>query len=166
MNIKQYLKNKWVIPVAALVLALSIGGAAFAVAGPSSTDTTAAGTGASGASAVQASDTDNHQSKAAQRGDETLLTGDTLTQVQAAAVAKAGSDATVVRAETDADGNAAYEVHMVKADGTQLTVYVDESYNIVSVEEGGPGGGHHGGHDNDDDDASAPSSTGGTSTTN
>jgi hypothetical protein len=70
-----------------------------------------------------------------QRSDETLLTGDTLAAVLAAAVAAAPSDATVVRVETDADGNAAYEVHMVKADGTLLTVYVDESFNVVSIVE-------------------------------
>jgi hypothetical protein len=70
----------------------------------------------------------------AQRSDETLLTGDTASRVQALAVARVGSGATVVRVETDADGHAAYEVHMVKADGTPVTVYVDKSFNVVSVE--------------------------------
>ena len=37
--------------------------------------------------------------------------------MKAAAVAKEGSGATIVRIETDADGHAAYEAHMVKADG-------------------------------------------------
>lgn len=69
-----------------------------------------------------------------QRSDETLLTGDTASKVEAAAVAKVGSGATVVRVETDADGNAAYEVHMVKADGTPTTVYVDKQFDVVSVE--------------------------------
>ena len=54
--------------------------------------------------------------------------------VQALAVAKVGSGATVVRVETDADGLAAYEVDMVKADGTPVTVYVDKSFNVVSVQ--------------------------------
>jgi hypothetical protein len=69
-----------------------------------------------------------------QRSDETPLTGDTLASVRAAAVAEVGSDATVVRVETDADGHAAYEAHMVKADGTPVTVYVDKSFDVVSVE--------------------------------
>jgi hypothetical protein len=69
-----------------------------------------------------------------QRTDETLLTGDTAAKVKAAALAKVGSDATIVRVETDADGHAKYEAHMVKADGSPVTVYVDESFNIVSVE--------------------------------
>jgi uncharacterized membrane protein YkoI len=44
------------------------------------------------------------------------------------------SGGTVVRGETDADGNAKYEAHMTKADGTPVTVYVDANYNFVSVE--------------------------------
>ena len=69
-----------------------------------------------------------------QRSDETLLTGDTAAKVQAAALAKVGGDATVIRVETDADGHAAHEVHLTKTDGTPATVYVDESYAVVSVE--------------------------------
>jgi hypothetical protein len=69
-----------------------------------------------------------------QRSDETLLTGDTLAKVKAAALAKVGSGSTIVRIETDADGHAAYESHMLKADGTAVTVYVDKSFNVVSVE--------------------------------
>jgi hypothetical protein len=74
-----------------------------------------------------------------QRSDETLLTGDTKAKVEAAATAKL-SGATIVRTETDADGHAKYEVHMVKADGTPATVYVDASFNAVGVETGMPGG--------------------------
>jgi hypothetical protein len=39
-----------------------------------------------------------------------------------------------VRVETDADGNAAYEAHMTKADGTPVTVYVNKAFDVVSVE--------------------------------
>src|SRR3954454_754627 len=46
-----------------------------------------------------------------QRSDETLLTGDTATKVKDAALAKLGSDSTIIRVETDADGHAAYEAH-------------------------------------------------------
>jgi uncharacterized membrane protein YkoI len=69
----------------------------------------------------------------AQRSDETPLTGDTLAKVKAAALAEV-PDATIVRVETDADGNAAYEAHVVKADGTPATVYVDKQFDVVSVE--------------------------------
>ena len=82
-----------------------------------------------------------------QRSDEMLLTGTTAEQVKAVAVAKIGTDATVVRVETDSDasqtGHAAYEVHMIKADGTAVTVYVDKSFNYVSTETQ-PTGGHAG----------------------
>ena len=67
-----------------------------------------------------------------QRSDETLLTGDTAAQVQAAALAEVPGG-TIVRVETDADGNAKYEAHMTKADGTPVTVYVDANFDVVSV---------------------------------
>ena len=69
-----------------------------------------------------------------QRSDETPLTGDALARVRTAALAKVGANATVVRVETDADGHAAYEAHILKSDGTPETVYVDGSYAVVSVE--------------------------------
>ena len=69
----------------------------------------------------------------AQRSDETPLTGDTLAEVKAAALAEV-PDATIIRVETDADGNAAYEAHVVKADRTPATVYVDKQFDVVSVE--------------------------------
>jgi len=81
----------------------------------------------------------------AQRSDETPLTGDALAKVTA--VAKGAlPGATIVRVETDADGNATYEAHVIKSDGTLATVYVDDSFKLVSVENGGPGGpgGPHG----------------------
>ncbi len=74
-----------------------------------------------------------------QRSDETPLTGDTKSKVEAAAKAKL-SGATIVRTETDGDGNATYEVHMVQTDGTPATVYVNEQFAVVSVQTGMPGG--------------------------
>ena len=61
------------------------------------------------------------------------LTGDTLAKVTAAAKAEV-PDAIIVRVETDSDGHGAYEAHMVKADGTPATVYVDKQFNVVSLE--------------------------------
>jgi Peptidase propeptide and YPEB domain len=68
-----------------------------------------------------------------QRSDETLLTGDTLAKVKAIAEAKVPGG-TIIRVETDADGVAAYEAHMTKADGSPVTVYVDKDFNFVSVQ--------------------------------
>ena len=67
-----------------------------------------------------------------QRSDETLLTGDALAKVTAIAKEKVPGG-TIVRVETDADGNAAYEAHMTRADGTPVTVYVDSSFQYVST---------------------------------
>jgi uncharacterized membrane protein YkoI len=43
---------------------------------------------------------------------------------------------TIERVETDADGHAAYEAHMRNADGERVTVYVNEQFEVVSVESG------------------------------
>ena len=57
-----------------------------------------------------------------------------LAQVKAAVLAKVGSGATIVRIETDADGNGAYEAHLTTSDGTAETVYIDKSFSVLSVE--------------------------------
>jgi uncharacterized membrane protein YkoI len=68
-----------------------------------------------------------------QRSDETPLTGATLTKVRQAALAKV-DNGRIERVETDADGHAAYEAHVIKQDGTPVTVYVDKQFNVVGVE--------------------------------
>jgi hypothetical protein len=127
--------------VGAVVVGVALGsyGIASAASGSGSTPSTTASTAAPSSAAPSQAPAAPPGATAqnpwgAQRSDETLLTGDTASRVQALAVAKLGSGATVVRVETDADGHAAYEVHMVKADGTPVTVYVDKSFNVVSVE--------------------------------
>ena len=58
-----------------------------------------------------------------------------VTLAKVTAVAKdALPGATIVRVETDADGNARSTRHVVKSDGTLATVYVDDSFKLVSVE--------------------------------
>jgi uncharacterized membrane protein YkoI len=76
----------------------------------------------------------NNQSAARHQG-ETALTGDTASRVRAAALTKTGGG-TVERVETDSDGHAAYEAHVVKADGTHVTVYVDKQFNVFGVDTG------------------------------
>lgn len=104
---------------------------------------------------------------------ETILTGEEAAKVQAA-VEAAYPDATIERLETDAEG-AAFEAHIVQADGTESTVKLDASYAITGTEAGhggGPGGGpgrdHDGGpgrdHDGDDTDSDTGSSTDGSTT--
>ena len=68
---------------------------------------------------------------------ETPLTGDVLAKVKAAAIAKV--DGTVDAATTENDSSnaaAAYEAHVTKADGTHVTVILDNAYNVLSVEAG------------------------------
>jgi hypothetical protein len=72
-----------------------------------------------------------------QRSDETLLSGDAASKVRALALAKVPG-ATIVRVETDADGHAAYEAHMVKPDGSLVTVYVNKQLQVVGVQAGMP----------------------------
>ena len=118
----------------AIVVGVAAGsyGVASAATGSGSTTTTTTTTATQPAGPPPGASASNPWGM--QRSDETPLTGDTLAKVQAAAVAKIGSGATVVRVETDADGHAAYEAHMLKSDGTPVTVYVDKSFSVVSVE--------------------------------
>ncbi len=126
--------------VAAVVAGAALGsyGIAAAASGSGSTQTSLSTTAAAptAAAPMQApAQAPNAQNPwGAQRSDETLLTGDTAAKVKQLALARVGSGATVVRVETDADGHAAYEAHMVKADGTPVTVYVDKQFAVVSVE--------------------------------
>jgi ABC-type transport system substrate-binding protein len=65
---------------------------------------------------------------------EELLTGDTATQVSDAAQ-EAVPDGTIQRVENDAEG-ATYEAHMVKADGSHVTVKVNADFSVASIETG------------------------------
>jgi uncharacterized membrane protein YkoI len=115
--------KKVLMGVAALA-ALALGGAA--IAGAVSSD--------DGTATQESSTVANQAGDGGQRSDETPLTGDTAAQVEKAALAETGGG-TVERVETDADGNAAYEAHIVMPDGTRVTVYVDKQFNVVGVEE-------------------------------
>lgn len=63
---------------------------------------------------------------------EKLLTGDTAAKVEAAAKAKVPGG-TIERVETDADTGSAYEAHVRKADGSEVIVYVDASFNVTGT---------------------------------
>ena len=87
-------------------------------------------------------------SSSSQPNGETPLTGSTLTSASNAAIA-ANPGATVKGASTETDSSlsgAAYEVHIVKSDGTKAVVIEDSSFNVLATQaEQGPGpGGHHG----------------------
>jgi hypothetical protein len=65
---------------------------------------------------------------------ETALTGTEMSTATAAAE-KAVPGGTVVRAETDS-GDAVYEVHMTKSDGTDVTVKLAKDFTLTTVEDG------------------------------
>jgi hypothetical protein len=68
------------------------------------------------------------------RSDEESVSSDVAAKLKAAAL-KAVPGGTVYRVETDA-GDAAYEAHMTKADGSLVTVKFDENLAVTKVEEG------------------------------
>jgi uncharacterized membrane protein YkoI len=112
--------------------ALALTGATVAVGAGSSTKGAASTTTTTTAATAKA------------HSPETELTGDTLAKVKAAAIAKVAG--TVDRATTENDSSnsaAAYEAHVTKADGTHVTVILDSSFTVLSVETGG-GRGHGG----------------------
>ena len=65
---------------------------------------------------------------------EKLLTGTTADKAKAAALA-AVPGGTIERVENDAEG-AVYEAHMVKADGTHVTVKMDANFKVTGIETG------------------------------
>ena len=65
---------------------------------------------------------------------EKLLTGTTADKARAAALA-AVPGATIERVENDAEG-AVYEAHMVKSDGSHVTVKMDASFKVTAIESG------------------------------
>jgi hypothetical protein len=124
--------NKVATLVAVIV---GVGGGSYGIASaasgsgsPAATTTTTAAAAAPTISGASATNPWGNQ-----RSDETLLTGDALAKVTAIANAKVPGG-TIVRVETDADGNATYEAHMTKADGTPVTVYVDSNFQFVSTQ--------------------------------
>jgi hypothetical protein len=124
--------------MAAAAVALGVAAGSYGIASAASGSGSASSSGSwPAAPAATAQQGTQPQGWGPQRSDETLLTGETASKVQAAAKAKE-PNATVSRVETDADGHAAYEVHMVRSDGTLVTVYVDKQFKVVSEEAGMP----------------------------
>jgi uncharacterized membrane protein YkoI len=116
------LKNTALVVVS--IAALALGGAAIAGAASSGGSTT-----------PRAAKSARSGSLPPRQADEHALTGETASKVRALALDRV-SGGTIERLETDADGNAAYEAHMRKADGSRVTVYVSSSFEVVAVRSG------------------------------
>jgi hypothetical protein len=131
----------------AIVVGASIGAAGIASAatssgsGSTSTSTsTPSGSSSSAAGAPSGTPPAGTDPATLNHGpNETLLTGTDLQKATAAATA-AEPGATVIRAETDSSGASPYEVHMKKSDGTDVTVELDSSFNVVTTVSGFGGG--------------------------
>jgi uncharacterized membrane protein YkoI len=117
----------------AAVAAAALGGSVIANAASTPTGTTAA----SGSTATrQAPPPQRDRSMGGHQANgktEKLLTGDTASKVEAAAKAKVPGG-TIERVETDADTGSPYEAHVRKADGTEVVVYVNSSFDATGVE--------------------------------
>jgi hypothetical protein len=112
----------------ALVLGAGVGGAAVA---------NAAGGSWSGTDGIQPPAQGRppaDPSKVGHGPGETLLTGTAAAKAREAALARVPG-ATVIRVETDS-GDAAYEAHLRKADGSFVTVEMDSSFHVTGTESG------------------------------
>ena len=127
--------------VAAGLAAGAIGATAFGASA------TTSGTGTTSSAASGASSTTSGSSTTAPgpgrpyghgaapvRSDEKAVSAATAATLKAEAL-KAVPGGTVYRVETDA-GDAAYEAHMTKSDGTEVTVKFDKNLTVLKVESG------------------------------
>jgi len=89
------------------------------------------------------------------RPGETAQTGRDLAALKAAAL-KAVPGGSVYRVETDADGSA-YEAHLTKSNGTEVTVKFDKNLKVTAVQDGMGAGGPRDGRG-----PGGPGGTGGT----
>jgi hypothetical protein len=120
----------------ALVAGVSLGAAGIASAATGSTGSSSSGSSRAASPPTGAPD---NPATLTHGPGETLLTGTNLRHAEAAAQA-AVPGATIIRAETDSSGAAPYEVHMRKADGTDVTVELNSSFQAIKTITGfGPG---------------------------
>ena len=113
-----------------VVAAIGVGAAAIAGA--------ASNTGATGATGATGTGRAADPAKLSHGPGETLLTDGDATKVKQAALDKVPG-ATVIRVETDSDGSA-YEAHLRKSDGSEVTVKFNKQFEATDVQSGfGPG---------------------------
>ena len=116
--------------------------AVFAIAVGSAVIANAASSGETSAGSAAVADSGTTGQQGAPRGGpgrgETPLTGETADKVTAAAKAEVPGG-TVLRVETDA-GDAAYEAHVRKSDGTEVVVLVNKDFAVTDVQEHGQRG--------------------------
>jgi hypothetical protein len=116
-----------------------LAGSQLANAASSSGSSSSSSSSSSGSVTTHAPPAGVNPAKMTHGPGETLLTGSTASKVRAAAL-KAVPGATVIRVETDS-GDATYEAHLQKADGSYVTVKFDKQLNVTGTEDGFGAGG-------------------------
>src|SRR6266516_2065181 len=114
---------------AGVITATAVGANAATSSGSSAASSTSAS-----APATNGQPPANQHGSSPVRSDEKAVDSATAAQLKAAAL-KAVPGGSVYRIETDA-GDGAYEAHMTKADGTEVTVKFDENLAVIGVESG------------------------------
>ena len=126
-----------------VVVMAVLGAVAFGASAIAGAASNSGATGATGSQGGSANTARPDPATLSHGPGETLLTGGTADKVKQAALDKV-SGATVIRVETDSDGSA-YEAHLQKSDGSEVTVKIDKQFTATAVENGfgaGPNGMH------------------------
>jgi hypothetical protein len=114
------------------------GGALAGAIGASAATSSGSGTTSSGTPGAESNTAPkapaNAHGSTPVRNDEKPVSSTIAAQLTKKALAKVPGGK-VYRVETDA-GDAAYEAHMTKADGTEVTVKFDKNLNVTAVETG------------------------------
>ncbi len=136
--------KKNILGAAGLLTAGLLAGGAMSIGAANAADTTAAVSVAASTDSTTTAPSDlgtppagapDIFSPTSVRPDEKNVTGTDKTKLETAALAEVPA-ATVIRAETDADGGATYEVHLKRADGTVVTVEFDANFKVTGTHEG------------------------------
>lgn len=121
-------RGRWVAAGGlAVLLALGVGAAGYSVGAAGD-----AGTSQTPGDGRHGNRGDDEGNRNAGSSGEVALTGAVLDEVTSA-VDTAYPDSTIVEVETDSDG--VYEAHIVTEDGQEVTVELDEDYEITGTEE-------------------------------
>jgi hypothetical protein len=120
--------------LAAGVAAGAIGATAIAASAESTSGSQLAATTSSSSPGAPNQPPNAARGSAPVRSDEKSVSASTAATLKAAAL-KAVPGGTVYRVETDA-GDAAYEVHMTRAEGSLATVKFDKNLKVIRVETG------------------------------
>jgi hypothetical protein len=130
--------NRSKVPAAVGLLAAGViaGGVVASTVSASAADngnSTGSSSTSSSTPAAAATPPANNFSSTPVRNDESSVSASLAATLKQKAEAKTGG--TVYRVETDS-GDAAYEAHVKKSDGTLVTVKFDKNGNITAVEAG------------------------------